>query len=110
MDLRQLEIFVKVAELKSFSKAALALFLTQPTISEHIRTLEQELGVRLLDRLGRGSEATTAGRLLLSHAPHMLQLHRETLQAMDHLHGQLPGELPVPASTIPGSDAMPPLL
>ena len=41
MDLRQLEIFVKVAELKSFSKAALALFLTQPTISEHIRTLEQ---------------------------------------------------------------------
>ena len=57
MDLRQLEIFVKVAELKSFSKAAQALRLTQPTISEHIRTLEQELGVRLLDRLVRGAEA-----------------------------------------------------
>ena len=78
MDLRQLEIFVKVAELKSFSKAALALFLTQPTISEHIRTLEQELGVRLLDRLGRGAEPTSAGRLLLSHATRMLQLQRET--------------------------------
>ena len=82
MDLRQLEIFVKVAELKSFSKAAQALRLTQPTISEHVRTLEQELGIRLLDRLGRGAEATRAGQLLLSHATRMLQLQRETLQAM----------------------------
>ena len=55
MDLRQLEIFVKVAELGSFSRAAQALFLTQPTVSEHIRTLEDELGVRLLDRLGGGA-------------------------------------------------------
>src|SRR2546428_12656245 len=72
MDLRQLEIFVKVAELKSFSKAALALRLTQPTVSEHIRTLEQELGVRLLDRLGRGAEATRAGQLLVTHATRIL--------------------------------------
>ena len=60
MDLRQLEIFVKVAELGSFSKAAESLFLTQPTVSEHIRSLEDELGVRLLDRLGRGAAVTTA--------------------------------------------------
>ena len=52
VDLRQLEIFVKVAELGSFSRAAEALFMTQPTVSEHIRTLEDELGVRLLDRPG----------------------------------------------------------
>jgi DNA-binding transcriptional LysR family regulator len=94
MDLRQLEIFVKVAELKSFSKAAQALRLTQPTISEHIRTLEQELGVRLLDRLGRGAEATRAGQLLLSHATRMLQLQRETLQAMDSFQGRLAGRSP----------------
>jgi len=110
MDLRQLEIFVKVAELKSFSKAAEALFLTQPTVSEHIRTLEQELGVRLLDRLGRGAETTAAGRLLLSHATRMLQLQREALQAMDSFQGRLAGELLVAASTIPGEYVLPPLI
>ena len=110
MDLRQLEIFVKVAALKSFSKAAEALFLTQPTVSEHIRTLEQELGVRLLDRLGRGAEATAAGRLLLSHATRMLQLQREALQAMDSFQGRLAGDLLVAASTIPGEDVLPPLI
>jgi len=110
MDLRQLEIFVKVAELKSFSKAAQALRLTQPTISEHIRTLEQELGVRLLDRLGRGAEATRAGQLLLSHATRMLQFQRETLQAMDSFQGRLAGELHVAASTIPGEYVLPSLI
>jgi len=110
MDLRQLEIFVKVAELKSFSKAAQALRLTQPTISEHIRTLEQELGVRLLDRLGRGAEATRAGQLLLSHATRMLQLQRETLQAMDSFQGRLAGDLHVAASTIPGEYVLPALI
>ncbi|HEY4908070.1 MAG TPA: LysR family transcriptional regulator, partial [Methylomirabilota bacterium] len=102
MDLRQLEIFVRVAELKSFSKAADALFLTQPTVSEHIRTLEQELGVRLLDRLGRGAEATRAGQLLVTHATRILQLQREARQAMDQFQGKLVGELAVGASTIPG--------
>ncbi len=53
MDLRRLEIFVKVAELGSFSRAAEALFLTQPTVSEHVRALEDELGLPLLDRLGQ---------------------------------------------------------
>ncbi len=110
MDLRQLEIFVKVAEFKSFSKAAEALFLTQPTVSEHIRTLEQELGVRLLDRLGRGAEVTRAGQLLFTHATRILQLQREARQAMDQFQGKLVGELAVGASTIPGEYVLPPLL
>src|SRR5499425_1908623 len=110
MDLRQLEIFAKVAEFKSFSKAAQALRLTQPTISEHIRTLEQELGVRLLDRLGRGAEVTRAGQLLLSHALRMLQLQREALQAMDSFQGRLAGDLHVAASTIPGEYILPALI
>lgn len=110
MDLRQLEIFVKVAEFKSFSKAAEALFLTQPTVSEHIRTLEQELGVRLLDRLGRGAEVTRAGQLLFTHATRILQLQREARQAMDQFQGKLAGELAVGASTIPGEYVLPPLL
>lgn len=110
MDLRQLEIFAKVAELGSFSRAAEALFLTQPTVSEHIRSLEQEFGVRLLDRLGRGAAVTRAGQLLLSHARHMLAVSREARQAMDGFLGRMSGELSIGASTIPGEYILPPLI
>lgn len=68
MDFRRLEVFAKVAELGSFSRAAEALGLTQPTVSEHVRTLEDELGVPLLDRLGRGATPTRAGQLPLGFA------------------------------------------
>ncbi|MDP2627956.1 MAG: selenium metabolism-associated LysR family transcriptional regulator [Candidatus Rokubacteria bacterium] len=110
MDLRQLEIFVKVAEFGSFSRAAEALHLTQPTVSEHIRTLEDELGVRLLDRLGRGAAVTRAGELLVSYAGRMLALQREARQALDSFQGKMSGGLLVGASTIPGEYVLPPLI
>jgi DNA-binding transcriptional LysR family regulator len=110
VDLRQLEIFAKVAELASFSRAAEALSLTQPTVSEHIRALEDELGLRLLDRLGRGAAVTPAGRLLLSHAHRLLALSREARQAMDGYLGKMSGELLIAASTIPGEYILPPLI
>ena len=50
MNLKQLEAFVQVAEEKNFSRAAKELFLTQPTVSAHIASLEQELNVRLFVR------------------------------------------------------------
>jgi DNA-binding transcriptional LysR family regulator len=110
MDLRRLEIFVKVAELGSFSRAAEALFLTQPTVSEHMRALEDELGVQLLDRLGRGAAATPAGTLLLGYAERMLALSREAAQAMAHFQGRVSGELVVGGSTIPGEYLLPALI
>ena len=110
VDLRQLEIFAKVAELGSFSRAAEALSLTQPTVSEHIRALEDELGLRLLDRLGRGAAATPAGRLLLSHALRLLALSREARQAMNGFLGKMSGELLIGASTIPGEYILPPMI
>lgn len=110
MDLRQLEIFVKVAELGSFSKAAEALYLTQPTVSEHIRTLEDELGVRLLDRLGRGAAVTKGGQLLLTYAQRMLALQREARQAMASFQGRMSGDLVVGASTIPGEYVLPAMI
>ena len=110
MDLRQLEIFVKVAELGSFSKAADALFLTQPTVSEHIRSLEDELGVRLLDRLGRGAAVTKAGALLQGYAQRLLALSREARQAIESFQGRMSGELLVGASTIPGEYILPALI
>ncbi len=110
MDIRQLEIFVKVAALGSFSRAAEALFLTQPTVSEHIRTLEEELGVRLLDRLGRGAAPTKAGQLLLGYAQRILELHRGARQALDQFQGRMSGELVVGGSTIPGEYVLPALI
>ena len=110
MDLRRLEVFVKVAELGSFSRAAQALSLTQPTVSEHVRALEDELGVQLLDRLGRGASTTRAGQLLLGYAQRMLTLSREARQAIDQFQGRLSGELIVGGSTIPGEYVLPALI
>ena len=110
MDLRRLEIFAKVAELRSFSRAAEALFLTQPTISEHVRALEDELGVQLLDRLGRGATPTRAGELLLGYARRMLTLSREAHQALERFQGRMSGELVVGGSTIPGEYVLPALI
>lgn len=110
MDSRQLEVFVKVAELGSFSRAAEGLFVTQPTVSEHVRALEEELGLRLLDRLGRGATPTKAGQLLLSYARQILQLQRDARQALEQFQGRMSGELVVGASTIPGEYVLPPLI
>jgi DNA-binding transcriptional LysR family regulator len=110
MDLRRLEVFVKVAELGSFSRAAEALFLTQPTVSEHVRALEEDLGVQLLDRLGRGAAPTPAGQLLLGYAHRILVLMREARQAVDRFQGRLLGELVVGGSTIPAEYILPALI
>lgn len=110
MDLRRLEIFAKVAELGSFSRAADSLFLTQPTVSEHIRALEDDLGVPLLDRLGRGAAPTRAGQLFLGYAQRILALAREARQAIDHFQGRMSGELVVGGSTIPGEYLLPALI
>ncbi|HMH51686.1 MAG TPA: selenium metabolism-associated LysR family transcriptional regulator [Candidatus Acidoferrum sp.] len=110
MDLRRLEVFAKVAELGSFSRAAEALFLTQPTISEHIRSLEVELGLSLLDRLGRGATPTPAGRVLLDYARRMLKLAEEARQAIDRFQGRMSGTLIVGGSTIPGEYVLPALI
>ena len=110
MDLRRLEIFAKVAELKSFSRAAEALLLTQPTVSEHVRALEAEVGAQLLDRLGRGAAPTRAGELLLGYARRLLALAREARQALDQFQGRVSGELIVGGSTIPGEYVLPALI
>jgi DNA-binding transcriptional LysR family regulator len=110
MDLRRLEIFAKVAELRSFSRAAEALYLTQPTVSEHVRALEDELGVQLLDRLGRGAAPTRAGQLFLGYAQRLLALAREARQAIDQFQGRMSGKLVAGGSTIPGEYLLPALV
>ena len=110
MDLHRLEVFAKVAELGSFSRAAEALFLTQPTISEHVRALEEEVGLSLLDRMGRGATPTPAGQLLLGYARRILTLAREAKQAIEQFQGRMSGQLTVGGSTIPGEYVLPMLV
>lgn len=110
MDIRRLEVFCRVLELKSFTRAAEAVLLTQPTVSENVRLLEEALGEKLLDRLGREVLPTPAGRLLYEYARRIIQLRDEALQAMRQYRGDLAGTLALGASTIPGAYVLPPLI
>jgi len=107
MDLHKLAAYCKVIELKSFTRAAEAMFLTQPTISEHIRALEQETGQHLINRLGREIRVSEAGNILYGYARKMLHLQHEALEALGHYSGNLAGRMAIGAGTIPGAYILP---
>ncbi len=110
MEIRHLEVFCQIVEKKSFSRAARALGLAQPTASGHIRALEEELGVRLFDRLGREVQPTRAGLLLLDYAKRILHTREEACRAIEDYLGIVQGHLDIGASTIPGGYLLPGLL
>lgn len=110
MEIRKLDAFCKVVELKSFTRAAEAMLLSQPTVSEHIRSLEQELDQKLLDRLGREVEPTPVGRLLYKYARKILQTQNDAVQAIEQYGGKLIGRLIIGCSTIPGTYILPGLI
>lgn len=110
MDIRALEVFCRIVELKSFSKAAEAVYLTQPTVSGHIKGLEEFVGLKLLDRLGREVVPTKAGELLYGYAKQVLALRTQAIQALDEYKGSLKGHLVVGGSNIPGEYVLPALL
>jgi LysR family nitrogen assimilation transcriptional regulator len=88
MELRQLRYFTKVAELGSFSKAAVVLDVAQPALSRVIRDLELELGVSLLLRTGRGAVLTDAGIKLLARAKMLLDDADRAFQEVSSLKGR----------------------
>jgi DNA-binding transcriptional LysR family regulator len=106
-DLRQLEIFRSVVELGSFSKAAAAVSLAQASVSERIATLENMVGTKLLDRLGRQIVPTKAGELLYKHSVLMLEMkHTARLEIQEFL-GIKAGNVHIGGSTIPGEYILP---
>lgn len=107
MDIRRLEVFCKVFELKSFTRAAEALSLSQPTVSEHIRLLEKTVGEILIDRLGREVVPTPAGHVFYGYAIHIIKILQESMQALSQFKGRLEGRLVLGASTIPGTYILP---
>jgi DNA-binding transcriptional LysR family regulator len=110
IDFRHLETFCRIAELKSFSKAADDLFLTQPTVSGHVLSLEKSLSLRLFDRTSREVRLTQAGRVFLGYASKILSFRKELLNALSEFSQGIRGELSLGASTIPGEYLLPKLM
>lgn len=95
MDLKQLEYFVRVAELGSFTRAALALDIAQPALSRQVRLLEVELRQTLLTRNGRGALPTEAGKLLLAHGRGILHQVARAREELGRVRGSLAGRVAV---------------
>src|SRR5271169_5907080 len=98
MDFEQLRTFLEVSRLKSFSRAAEKLGVTQPAISAQIRSLENEAGARLFDRDGGKVTFTAAGRLFEPFAEHCLQVHSHIMVAIGELHRSPRGEISISAN------------
>src|SRR5215208_1336739 len=95
MDLKQLEYFVRVAELGSFTRAAIAMDLAQPALSRQVRLLEVELRQSLLTRNGRGAMPTEAGKLLLEHGRGILHQVERAREELGRVRGALAGRVAI---------------
>ena len=110
LDLRKLEIFVRVAELKNFSQAAHSLHMAQPAVSIAVRKLEESLGVALFDRSGRRVELTAEGVNLLQRAKLVLREVEELKRSTSAMSGLLVGELDIACPSMLATHFLPDLL
>jgi DNA-binding transcriptional LysR family regulator len=110
MDIHQLKVFASVFKHKSFSKASEDLNLTQPTISTHIKLLEEELGCKLFDRLGRSIIPTKEAEILYTRSLDLIAKVDVLREAISEVKHELTGTLIVGASTIPGVYLLPRIL
>lgn len=110
MNLKQLEAFVQVAEGKSFSKAAKELFLTQPTVSAHISSLEKELGVRLLVRNTKEVALSDSGQELYRYARQIVDLEERIDEIFKSKQNVGKHSITIAASTIPAQYLVPEIL
>lgn len=107
METRHLQIFTAVYRTRSFTKAAEELFTSQPTVSEHVKNLEERLGCSLFDRLGRSISPTPEADLLYPRAIEILEEMRKLETTLASAAKSVAGELIIGASTIPGEYLLP---
>ena len=107
MTIRQLEVFLAIAHAQSFSRAAERIHLSQPTLSEHMKELEAELGVPLFIRHSRSVSLTEPGRVFEDYATRVVATLAAGRQAIAELDGLKRGSLVVGASTTPGTYVLP---
>jgi DNA-binding transcriptional LysR family regulator len=106
----QLSVFRTVAHHLSYTRTADVLYLSQPAVTQQVRTLEQALGVQLFARSGRGIVLTPAGEELLRHAERLLALLEETASVAHEIHALERGSVLIGASTSAGTYVVPALL
>lgn len=107
MDIRQLQYFVQVARMNSFSKAAESLYITQPTISKMIRNLEEELGAALFYREGKSIRLTDAGEVLLSKAQNIVESFTSLSSELDSLRNLKRGHIRIGLPPMVGASFFP---
>ncbi len=110
LDIHQLKIFKAVFERKSFSEAAQKVYLTQPTVSGHIRALEESFGIALFERTSKAVIPTKAGEFLYPYAKSLLNELEEARKAMAAFAGGQKGLLKIGGSNIPGNYILPRLI
>jgi LysR family transcriptional regulator, low CO2-responsive transcriptional regulator len=110
INLHQLHIFQAVAEHGSYSRAASALYLSQPGVSLQVKALERSIGLPLFEKVGRTLHLTEAGRELLTYSERIFALLDETRLVMEELGGGRRGTVKVAASTSAGIYVVPPAL
>lgn len=110
MDFKQIEAFISVAKYKSFSKAANTIFLSQPTISSHISSLERELSIQLFDRSSKEVVLTSAGEAFLEYAIDLINTRNSAISHISSFSGNVSGKLILAASTTPCNSIVPGLV
>jgi len=110
MDFKQLEAYVKVIEYASFSKAAEAIFMSQPSVSTYISALEKELATTLINRSTKEVSPTPAGKYFYEKAKELLSLKHNTLQGIKNFTVNLVGKISIIASSVPAQYMLPEIL
>lgn len=110
MDIHQLKVFASVYKHRSFSKASEDLYLTQPTISNHVKSLEEELECKLFDRLGRTIIPTKEADVLYTYSKEIIEKAEDLKELISRFRKELKGRIIIGASTIPGTYLLPKLM
>lgn len=110
MDLGKLRVFDAVVRAGSFSHAGRRLYLSQPSVSAHIKDLEREIGLLLFERVARGVRLTGAGRSLADYAQRIFSLERDAEQALAAQRDGEAGSATIAASSTPGTYLLPGIL
>lgn len=110
MDIGQLETFISVADNKSFTRAAELLYVTQPTVSNHISNLERDLDTVLFIRTRKNVSLTKSGQLLYNHALNIINAYKNMTSELKSFNDNLEGHLNIYASSIPRKYFLPSIL
>lgn len=110
MNLEEIQTFIKLCEIKNFTKTAEILSMSQPTVSLHIKNLEKEYQTQLIQRSPKQISITPTGEILLERAKQMIQLYNQTKHHILEHHQMIQGDLTIGASFTIGEYILPSLL